>query len=543
MKPRAIYKLAVVLTKSQLRGYQRSRLTSRIFGDPKIVLALDIALIAGLGALSHVVVSTILPDTVQRSVREIEVEALAGIPAALTFAVILFGVVAEISQSIQSMSTDLVNWLPISPIEYVSGSILSLSYTYSFMLSFFLGLALGPAILFGMVAVWLGAGFMAILSLLIGACVIEMLRAITNRITSSFYRKSGRSGIFARLLITIVVLVFIQLLFSGRIIVFLLQSVIQTAKAAWFVPAVWPSLAVLSVSQGSIAGLLLFGSLSIVFLLVLFGLAVNFRDRFWVPVPISVKLTAQAYRPLARHNLSPIMDTAELAIFRKDLRSLTRRREMARYLAIPFVVMASLGISLVPLSGSSLPEGPGFFATIPLYLIPIATICGIISMTSIGQEGYAVWQLYTAPLNARQLLKPKLLVTMLIGIGFTVGLAVVLGLFLKIVVDHFLVLFILGMAVVLEESALGLYFGARFPDFRETIRSRYVTIWGSLIGMLLGIVLTILTASPVLLSILVRPSATSQSAVIAFAIGLIVFSTSWKLAQRQAKRLLENIRI
>ncbi len=143
--------------------------------------------------------SGIMPTEIQNVVREIESQALSGIPTILAFSVILFGILSEISQPMQSMSTDLVNWLPISPGEYVAGSTLSLSYTYSFMLSFLLGVTLGPAVLFNMVPVWGVAAAMALLSLFTGASVVELLRALTNRISSSFYRKSGRSGIFVRL--------------------------------------------------------------------------------------------------------------------------------------------------------------------------------------------------------------------------------------------------------------------------------------------------------------------------------------------------------
>jgi Fe2+ transport system protein B len=71
--------------------------------------------------------------------RPIEPEALAGIPSAIMFMAILFGVLYEISQPIQSLNTDLVNWLPISPMEYVGGSTLSESYIYSFVLCLLLG--------------------------------------------------------------------------------------------------------------------------------------------------------------------------------------------------------------------------------------------------------------------------------------------------------------------------------------------------------------------------------------------------------------------
>ncbi len=543
MNFKVVFKLATVLTKSQLRGYQRRRLIARIFGDPRIILATDAALVGGLAFLGYFMTSTILPNEIQKAIQEIVTDGLAGIPAAIAFAAILFGILSEISQPVESMSMDLVNWLPISPAEYVAGSTISFSYTYSFMLSLFLGISLGPAVAFGAVQVWGAAAIMSILSLFIGACVVELLRALTNRISSSFYKKSGRSGIFVRLFLTIIILVLFQLLFSGRVIVYLLKSVMQTVRAVWFVPVVWPSLTVLRMSQGSLDTSLLFGVLSFSFMAGLFALAAKFRALYWAPVPVSIRLTTQAYRPAMRRMFIPGLSAAESAILRKDLRSLTRRREMARFLAIPFVLAISMGVSLYPIGATPIPERSGFFALIPLYILPIAIFCGIVSMTSFGQEGAAVWNLYMAPVGARQLLRAKLVLAVLLGAAFGLFMLAVLGLLLRATVAYIPVLLPLGIAVVLEESVLGLYFGAKFPDFRETIRSRYVSVWGSLFGVLVALLVAMLTASPIFISILFRPSAVDQLAVLSLAIGLIVFFVASKLAERQIRVLLQNIRV
>jgi len=247
MRIKTVYKLAVVLTRSQIRGTQRSKTLARIFGEPRIILAADLALLVGLGLAGYLLLSKGPPFFLE-VISSIEASALAGVPVGIASAVILFGVLYEISQPIQSMNTDIVNWLPISPTEYVAASTLSECYIYSFMLNLVLGLLLGPALILGMAPAWVAAALMATIALAIGSCVVEVLDTITNRISSSFYKKSGRSGIFFRLALTIIMLVFVQLLFSGQIIGYLLQSVVQTVRIAWFVPVVWPSVAVLGVS-------------------------------------------------------------------------------------------------------------------------------------------------------------------------------------------------------------------------------------------------------------------------------------------------------
>jgi hypothetical protein len=452
---------------------------------------------------------------------------------------ILFGVLYEISQPIQSMNTDLVNWLPMTPMEYVAGSTISESYIYSFVLCLLLGVVLGPALAFGLDWVWLAAAGVSVLALFVGAFVVEILDATTNRISSSFYKKSGRSGIVFRLIATVILLVFIQLLFSGYVISYLLQSIIQAALFAWFVPLVWPSLAVLAVSEGNLSSFVFFSGLSIVFAAALFVFAAQFRARFWVPVPVSIKLTTGKYHP--GHFRLPWVGAAESALIQKDLRSLTRRREMARFLAIPFVLAISMGISLLPLSGESAPQTLGFFFIASFYILPVAIFVGALSMTSIGQEGYAVWNIYTAPIKASQILRAKVLFAAVLGLAFGVALLTVFALLMNTVAVYYGVMLMIGVLVVLEVSALGVYFAARFPDFREMVRSRYVGVWGSLVGIFTAIVVSMLTALPAGVSIALYGSIIPPLAAGSLVVGVIVFFAASKLAQRQITRLLQNI--
>ena len=541
MNLRAVYSLAVVLTRSQVRGTQRSKLLARIFGEPRVILPVDLALLLGLGTIGYVIISSI-GNELQGLLIPILPKALAGIPSAIMFMAILFGVLYEISQPIQSLSTDLVNWLPITPTEYVAGSTISESYIYSFVLCLLLGAALGPSLAFGMGWIWLGAAALSVLALFVGAFVVEVLDATTNRISSSFYRKSGRSGIIFRLIATVALLVFIQLLFSGYIIGYLLQSIIQAALFAWFVPVVWPSLAVLSSSQGNTLNFLLFSSSSVVFGVVLFALAAWFRGRFWVPVPVSIKLSTGTYRP-TKFRL-PLVGAAETALIQKDLRSLTRRREMARFLAIPFVLAISMGISILPLSTGSTSQTPGFiFVTALLYTLPVAIFVGALSMTSIGQEGYAVWHIYIAPIKPSQIFRAKVLFAACLGLIFSVALLTIFSFLMSTVAANYWTILLIGVLVVMEASTLGIYYAARFPDFREMVRSRYVGVWGSLLGLATALGASLLTIMPAAVSLVLYGELTPVSTIATVAVGILVVVAAAKLAVRQITGLFKNIRI
>ena len=541
MKLSTAWPLAVVLTKSQLRSRQRSKLLAKVFGNPYVILIVDVLLLGILGTIGYYVTLD-LPQELMSTAGRLLVEALVGIPTATSFMMILLGILSELSQPIQSTSADLVNWLPIAPGEYVLGSTLSLSYTYSFLLAGFLGLTLGPAISLGYGAILVASALMGLLSLFLGASVVELIRAVTNRISSSFYRKSGRSGIFMRLGLTIIMLVILQLVLSGRIIVSLLGRLNQTVAADWYVPVMWPSLTVQSFNSAANLTPVGYGALSLAFMLIVFGLAIGMRKAYWVPVPIAIRLSSQPYHASFNTFQIPGLDVAESAIIRKDLHSLTRRREMARFLAIPFVLAVSIWASAFPYAGSS----QGFSLTdvlsLYLYLVPIAMFCWLLSMTSIGQEGSAIWNLYVAPLDAGKLVNAKIYLTTMLGSVLACGLLLAVALLLKPGVIEILSLLLLGLLFVVEFSALGLYVAGRFPDFRETIRSPYVSLSGSLLGMILGLIVGGGTILPIFL-----PHEYVQiqfpPLVLSILIGLLFFVAFWRLAIRQIRSLLSEIQV
>jgi len=538
---RLVYRLAIVLTKSQLRGYQRNKLLARLFGDPRIIFLADTLAILVPGILGLIILLRI-PARLTEGLRSLEAQALAGIPAGVLFAVIVFGVLYEISQPVEILSTNQVNWLPISPAQYVAGSVVSESYIYSFMVSILLGLLLGPALYFRLTAVWVAAFSMAILSLLLGSLVVELLDALTNRISSAFYVKSGRTGIVLRLVFTIILLVLIQLAFSGQLVVYLLNSVVQTVGAGWFVPALWPSAAVLQFSRGQLQLASLFFGLSVVFMVVLFILAAVLRARFWVPLPVSVRMTTKPYRPAQSRLRIPGLNQEEWAVVRKDWRSLVRRREMGRFLAIPFVLAVSMAVPVLSPGGRGFPNEAGLIAPLLIVLFPIAIFSSLLSMTSIGQEGNAVWNLYTAPMKAGQLLKSKLAFSLILSLTFCAGMIGVIALIGRMAMQGFVSLMAVSFSMVLAESATGIYFGSRFPDFRETVRARYVTVSGGLLGMFVGTILGLIIASPVIVSAIARTGNLILGVSLSAVIGVVIFLITGKMAEGQIGRLLENIR-
>jgi hypothetical protein len=214
---------------------------------------------------------------------------------------------------------------------------------------------------------------------------------------------------------------------------------------------------------------------------------------------------------------------------------------MARFMAIPFVLAASMGLSL--LSSRSTSDSLGLMSIFPLYVIPVTVFAQMLAMTSIGSEGYAVWNLYAAPIQPRELLRSKLIYATSLGFVFSIAMALFFAILINSAMTHLWNLMFLGITTVLVQSTLGITIGARFPDFRETVRSRYVNIWGSLLGIFAGLFVAFLMISPVFFSILLYRKLFDQLTILSIAVSLIAFILTWKMAQRQVEALLRDIRI
>jgi hypothetical protein len=213
---------------------------------------------------------------------------------------------------------------------------------------------------------------------------------------------------------------------------------------------------------------------------------VRLRQAYWMPMPVSVKLSTATYAPsagfLSRLGLNP----TESAIVRKDFRSLSRRREMARFLAIPILIVASLLIpSLVSTSQSPASSLGIMFWFFPL-IFGVTFFALFTSMISVGQEGSAVWNLYSSPLLPRELVRAKvtanIILSLPIAIAFWLGITLLGHTSFRSSLAFLLVL----TALMLAESFVGLALGVKYPDFGETIRSRFIRLTGMLTGMLLG---------------------------------------------------------
>ncbi len=438
---------------------------------------------------------------------QLVVTIFGGVPLFLVGFYFTMGLLWEVNASTEAESTDAINWLPITPGEYVAASALSTGYTYSPLLMVAFGYALPIGILTGNLAGFLVLVPIALLSTSVGSVSVEILRSALASASTAFNKLGGRITVIMRILGIILILLVTQLLFSGVFLIQIISSLVGTAAAASFVPVFWPTLAITKLLQSDFLGSAGFLGLSIALFLLLSYIALSLRAKYWAVTPGAIHF-AGAGSVSGPSRLGYLgLSSPSIAMLKREIRSATRRKEVVRLMAIPIIMPIMISFPAIFSPAPSSTSGPAqidpIFLVIP-FLFGIGLGSLFLGMTSIGQEGRRLWNISALPVSANMLVKSKLLFTFLVSsIGLGLG-AVVSALLLHASIFVILGFLGLGLVVILAEASLGIAIGSRFPDFSDGPRPRFVTVVGSIIGAVLGIVEMAIMALPIILSFILR---------------------------------------
>jgi hypothetical protein len=420
-------------------------------------------------------------------------QTLVVLPVILTSAVILAGILFELGQTTSLSSSEAVNWLPVSPSEYIVASSASLEFAYSPFLCIGFGVAVPLALSLGMLWVVPFLVSISLLAFIWGAVIVEALRAVMNRLSSTLYKKSGRLSVILRIVLVVVLLVAVQVAFNPYVLYTALSSIVNGINLAWFVPVIWPSVAVASSLVPDAVRATAFSLLSLLFTLLIFEAAARLRAKYWSPVPVTIAVsTSTVYIPQAESLWW--LDPTAFALALKELRSLVRRRDMARFLAIPVMLVVA---SLLPvLSSGANPRTA--LAGVGLVLLGEASFILplMLSSITIGQEGRSIANIYMLPISADELVKGKLFLSWVIsGVGILV-IALVLQFLAPVAALQFLAALVAVVFNVLIEGYVGLGAGSRYPNFTVGPRARYLTFTGFIIAFTIGGLATLATFAP-----------------------------------------------
>ncbi len=494
MRAIVLLKFAKILMISRLRGTRRSFVTNSITARPVIIALIGIGLfVFGLG-LGWVTISMLSSSGADASaVAQVVFTIFGGIPIFLIGFFFSMGLLWELNASTESETTDAINWLPITPSEYVLASTISTSYTYSPLVAVALGYALPIGFLTGNTDAFMLLVAISLVATLIGSVGVEILRSLLARASSAFNRIGGRAMIVMRILGVVLVLVFTQALFSGFLVVRIISTLVGDIAATVAVPVFWPTLSITSLLGSDMLSSAIYSLLSLGFFFVLTCIALFLRARFWITAPPSLHFSGSG----SLSGVSKLrwlgLSSLSIALLRRELRSATRRKEVVRLMAIPLIlpvmVLFPVVFSPAPSSTTTPPVAvnPILLAGPLLFGVGLGAL--FLGITSIGQEGGRLWNIGSLPVGARMIAKTKIMFTSIIAmIGLVLGLALAVLVFHLAILDA-LVFSGLGLTVVLAESSLGIAVGSRYADFSEGPRPRFVTIAGSIIGSILGIII------------------------------------------------------
>jgi len=407
------------------------------------------------------------------------------LPSFMILAAIMYGLLFEFSQSSSAGSSDVINWLPVRAVEFVLASVISMIYFLAPILAIFFGATFGLALSVNMVDVGLIGLVFGVLGMFMGAFLIEIIRAITNRVSASFYKRSGRTTVAVRMLVFLVIMVAFILVSNVNFLFAILQQFMGGIENAWFIPILWPSLALMSYLNAETLQLLFYAVSSVGLAIVLLWAGVKLREKCWIPAPFSIKLKPpKSYTPKRGFLGGLGFTAAEAALIKKDLRGLTRRKEMITWIAIP------VAISLISLFSfqTSWETATSTITKLALFYGPLMGIfmfAFYITLTGVGQEGSAFLNLLIIPLRAKEIVKSKLATALVPSFCALVALTAFIQVMAQLRLETLIVVIVALFAALFECAFVGLAVGSRFPDFTEVPRARFVDQKGVLLGMLL----------------------------------------------------------
>ncbi|MEJ5292156.1 MAG: hypothetical protein WHS82_01035 [Candidatus Methanosuratincola sp.] len=538
MRPSRVATVLKILVLSQIRV--RGRRSKGILSRPRGILLLSVLAFFASAALVYYPLSFI-PASEASFLGFISLQLLYSVPLIALAFVVLYGVFFLIGENAQYSSSEMINFMPVSSAEYVLASSLSTVISYGYIVAALLGVSLALALKFSLLGAWALSSALSIFSAILGGFVSEIIKAAVNRLSSSFSKRSGRTAIFSRAVLIVLVLLLSQFLFNPGILFRVLEALVPRFQDFWFVPLLWPSIVVVEASMGNFVRAALFAGITALFGGAVMAAGVMVRTKYWVPVPVTIKLgrsgsggsTSIPGSGFGRQLFTQV----ELALLSKDLRSLTRRKEMVRFWAIPFIIMIP-----ILLSGGSMNRYEAYAYSGMISMMGTGMFGLFLSAMSVGQEGRAIWNIFASPVDPESYFKSKVLLPISLSLILALVYWLVFSIAFSLGSNAATTLLVLNFEVACISVGVGLYFGSKYPELSEKPRSSYITGTGMLLAFFVFGVSVLISASPVLQYFFVGSAlAIYLELALSLLLGLAISALFYWLARKQFRRLFYEI--
>ncbi len=427
------------------------------------------------------------------------VNILITIPTIALLYAIIFTQMSQYQRIGVKVTVQPLYWLPITWEERTLASIIAKIigpplYITASIISFIIVISTFS----NMVPLALLTIFSLLASLIMASITTETLKVLQARIYGAINRAAGRAAVWIRLIASILsFIIFYTMYFSLYYNVspqILLEWVVTGQKMLWFIPYLWPSVALSAYVSGMLVETVAYPIFSIAFIYLLFIAAVRLNSKFGLYEIPSIKVSKGVYVPkagfLERLGFSPI----EAAILRKDFKALTRRLELMYIFAMPVI------ITIMPLITIVREETPipimQLFLWIYMTLVPGAFMAMMIGSLIVGSEGGSFWYIRASPVSAKSFVKAKYSFTIIFSAIVALVCALVAIVFgipsTKILITGLLE----SIFSIIALSMIGLVCGIKGADFREKPRPRMIRPEWSIINFIAAIIVELAIVAP-----------------------------------------------
>jgi hypothetical protein len=400
-------------------------------------------------------------------------------------------------------SIQLPYWLPITWEEHTLAS----------TIAHLIGFPLASIILFSSaiatVSIYLETTPLAILTIFalvasafLASTTTEIFRVLQTRLIGAVYKSSGKAAVWVRFLGSLLFLIGFYVVWfaltSGGGFITLIEMVAGAQEAVWFIPYVWLGVALASFMGGMLAQTVIFSLASLLFILVLFYVAVKLNTRFGLYEPPAITVSRGAYVPKVGFLGKLGFSSLEAAVIRKDFKAFTRRRELMYIFITPLVVILVPLMQYLGIYGGPVPPEASRFLSAWILLAPGAIMAVMLGTMIIGEEGGSIWLFFSSPITARSLVKSKYAFIIIFSCIVMLVCGVIGILIARPSLDIAIALLIESVLLMFALGAVSLGAGIKGADFTEVPRPRMVRPLTVVVYGLLCLLLALAILSPLI---------------------------------------------
>ena len=426
------------------------------------------------------------------------------LPTLILIYSLVFTMMSQIQRAGVRASIQPPYWLPITWEEHTLAS----------TVANLIGIPLASLILFSsaiaIVSIYLDVVPLAVLTIFallasayLASTTTEIFRILQVRLIGAVYKSTGKAAVWVRFIGTMLFLVVFYIVWfaftSGTGSIALIEALAGAQQAIWFIPYIWLGMVVAAFGSGLVGQTVIFSLASLLFILILFYVAVELNARFGLYEPPAITISRGVYSPKIGFLGKLGFSSLEAAVMKKDFKAFTRRRELMYIFIMPIVFILMPLMQYLGIYGGPVPSEASRFLFAWILLVPGAMMATMLGSMIIGEEGESVWLFFSSPITARNLVKCKYAFVTILSFVVMLVCGAIGILVARISLDIVVALLIESILLIFALGAVSLRAGIKGADFTEVPRPRMVRPMTAFLNALLCLALALAIFSPLLL--------------------------------------------